>query len=308
MTCKIGYGTWGLGGVDYGSVSEKKAFQLVSYAFQKGINFFDTAPLYGNGQSEKALGKLVSNIKRSSITICTKCGMQPHRGFRMKQNFTKKFIKQDIERSLERLNTDYLDIVLLHSPNTLHDVDDSLDFLDHQKKNGILKNIGISLRSPFDIKSFNYKLIDYFEVNFNLLDQRLLDIDLNKYKNKKFIARTPLNFGFLTNKDLHKNNFEKTDHRRFWSGKQLDNWNLFKKVFYYYVSKYNYKEISEFALKFVLSAPRVEFVIPGMLSKNEINKNLNILIDKKINPIDLKNINRIYKSIENDIFIQKRKR
>ena len=154
----------------------------------------------------------------------------------------------------------------------------------------------------------NYKSIDYFEVNFNLLDQRLLDINPKKYKNKKFIARTPLNFGFLTNKDLNKNNFENTDHRRFWSGRQIDNWNLYKKVFYHYVNKYNYKDISEFALKFVLSTPSIEFVIPGMLSKNEINKNLNILIDKKINSIDLKNINRIYKSIENNIFIQKRKR
>ena len=154
MACKIGYGTWGLGGIDYGSVSEKKAFQLVSYAFQKGINFFDTAPLYGNGQSEKALGKLVSNIQRGSIKICTKCGMQPHRGFKMKQNFSKKFIKQDIERSLERLNTDYLDIVLLHSPNTIHDFNDLIDFLDNQKKKWYYKKHRYFLKITSGYKIF----------------------------------------------------------------------------------------------------------------------------------------------------------
>ena len=113
----IGFGTWGLGGMDYGPIKEKKALNLLNYAYKKRINFFDTAPLYGNGRSETIIGSFLRNKKRKKIIISSKGGMLPHRGFDWQQNFSFSNLLKDLNESLNRLNTDYLDYFLLHSPN-----------------------------------------------------------------------------------------------------------------------------------------------------------------------------------------------
>ena len=141
-----------------------------------------------------------------------------------------------------------------------------------------------------------------------MLDQRLLNIDKKLLNNKKIIARTPLNFGFLASKDYIKSDFTNFDHRKNWSNEQIENWNLYKKVFWFFSNKYKYKEFSHFALKYVISNKIIDFVIPGMLSKEEIHSNVNVALGGKISKDDLIKINKLYNSIENYIFIQKRKR
>ena len=134
MIKKLGYGTWGLGGKDYGPINEQDAYKLLSFAYDKGIKFFDTAPLYGLGQSERALGKLIQRIDRKKIIICSKCGMKPHKGFKMNQDFSENYVANDINKSLERLKTSYLDVVLLHSPEINQDISGALNLLIEYKK------------------------------------------------------------------------------------------------------------------------------------------------------------------------------
>ena len=114
---KLGFGTWGIGGRDYGPISEQKSIKLLKFAIKNKINFFDTAPLYGDGRSEYLIGKVIKNIKRSSIKIATKGGMLPHTGFDHKHNFSIKYLEKEIHCSLKRLNTNYIDYYLLHSPD-----------------------------------------------------------------------------------------------------------------------------------------------------------------------------------------------
>lgn len=309
---RIGYGTWGLGGVDYGPINEKKALNLLNYSYKKGLRFFDTSPLYGYGKSEKLIGKFLKNKVRKKIIICTKCGMLPHSGFKMLQDFSFNKLNMDLIESLGRLDTNYIDILLLHSPDFEKvNVDLALENLNSFKKLKKIKSIGISLRSPnefFLVK--NKKIIDYVEINFNLLDQRALAINffnkLNRYKIKA-ICRTPLSFGFLSDKKIIKSELSKTDHRRFWSNRQFQRWNTFKKFFSHYQTKYEIRNLSLFALKFCLSY-NFDYVIPGMLSELEIRENLSITKSKKITEKDLKDIFKIYNNIEKDIFIQKRTR
>ena len=309
----IGYGTWGLSGLDYGKISSNKSFKLLSYAYKKGINFFDTAPLYGDGRVEKLIGKLVKKIDRKKILICTKCGMLPHKGFKMKQNFKYEKIHNDINKSLKNLNTNYIDILLLHSPkikkNSIHNIILNLEKLIKVRK---VKKIGISLRSPNDIKKIpkkSLKKIDYFEFNFNLLDQRAIKLNLFNFmkKNKiKSICRTPLGFGFLSDKNIIKSKLDDTDHRKNWSNKQINRWNKFKYSFKGVQVKYS-KNLSEFSLLFCKSFS-FDYIIPGILSLTDIDTNLNIFKKKRIKKYDLKKIFNIYNNIENKIYIQKRKR
>lgn len=310
---KIGYGTWGLGGVDYGKISEKQSFDLINFAIKKKINFFDTAPLYGDGRVEKLLGKVLEKHNRKKIMICTKCGMFPHRGFVMKQSFSSQKIKSDFYSSLDKLKTSYIDILLLHSPDIKKiKLDKILSVINELKKNKKLKFFGISLRNPKDIFLIDLKYlkkINYIETNFNLLDQRAYFQNILKHCKKykiKTICRTPLGFGFLTDKKIKKNKLYKHDHRRNWSHEQFKKWEFYKKSFNRIKLKYKIS-LSEFAILFCLSHS-FDYVIPGMLKKREIENNVSLNTKNKINNKDLREIRKIYLEIENQIFVQSRKR
>ena len=120
----IGFGTWGLSGKDYGFISQKKSEKLILKSISCGVNFFDTAPLYGNGKVEKILGKIITRDKklRKKIIICTKFGLLPHKTNKLKHNFKISHIKKELSQSLKNLKTNYIDIYLMHSPN-LENVD-----------------------------------------------------------------------------------------------------------------------------------------------------------------------------------------
>ena len=110
---ELGFGAWQLG-IDSGwsSVSEKESEYMINTALDIGINFFDTAPNYGNGTSETRLGKVLKNVDRSKIVINTKFGRLDN-GI---VDFDSKHIVKSIESSLRRLKTDYVDSVIIHSP------------------------------------------------------------------------------------------------------------------------------------------------------------------------------------------------
>ena len=306
---KLGYGTWGLGGLDYGPITEEKALGLLKHALKKNINFFDTAPLYGNGRAEKIIGKLFNTHDRKKIIISTKAGMLPHKGFDWKQDFSVSNILEDLDNSLHRLNTSYIDIYLLHNPDLkLVDISKIIELSKKLKKLNLIKRFGISLRSPLDFNSIK-KLegIDALEFNFNLLDQRALDIKLLEklFKNNIFsICRTPLCFGFLTDKKLKKKNMSKNDHRKNYPIEQFRRWEEGMNYFRNFLKKDNYLK---FALNFCLSH-KFQYVIPGMMSTNDIDSNLIISKSKKISNLELNNIYKQYKSFDKNFFITNKKK
>jgi aryl-alcohol dehydrogenase-like predicted oxidoreductase len=309
---KLGFGTWGIGGRDYGPISEQKSIKLLKFAIKNKINFFDTAPLYGDGRSEYLIGKVIKNIKRSSIKIATKGGMLPHTGFDHKHNFSIKYLEKEIHCSLKRLNTNYIDYYLLHSPDLKKiNLNKIFLFSKYLKKKKLIKKFGISLRSPNDIfllKKY-YKSVDIFEFNFNLFDQRAIDLNifelLKKFKIKS-ICRTPLCFGFLQSKNIQKKKLSNLDHRKKnWSNSQFKKWNNSKHYFKKFIKKNIYKDISQFALHFCMSY-NFDYVIPGMMKKKDIVFNLESAYLKKISSSELKNIYNLYKFYEKKIFITKK--
>ena len=303
---KLGYGTWGIGGKDYGPLSQNNAINLLNYSILKGINFFDTAPLYGDGNSEKYLGKVIQKYGREKIIISTKRGMLPHEGFDLKQNFNLENLFNDLYASLKRLNTQYIDYYLLHSPDiekiNLVKIFNFFKILRNEK---IIKNFGISLRSPKDILLVNNIDLDVVEFNFNLFDQRGIDVNIFqilKKRNIKSICRTPLCFGFLTDNKITKKQLHESDHRKkFWTQQQFNRWIKAKELFKDFYDKKIYANYSQFALNFCLSHP-FDFVIPGMMSKHDIDVNLHSKSYKKINKEQLNLIYKIYKKNEEIIY------
>ena len=116
---QLGFGCWAIGSdkgnMGYGNVDKNQSIKSLNFAYEKGINFYDTANLYGNGYSEKIIGEVFKN-KRDKVILSTKGGTLPHKTLFMPQDFSEKNLVKSIDLSLKRLKTDYIDLFQLHSP------------------------------------------------------------------------------------------------------------------------------------------------------------------------------------------------
>jgi hypothetical protein len=303
----IGFGTWALGSnkaTGYGKINIREAINTIHKSIEKKINFFDTSNLYGNGYSEEILGKIFYK-RRDNVFIASKGGCLPHKTLYMPQDFSGKALDLSLDGSLKRLKTDYLDLFQLHSPTIEHfEKKNCIDTLIKYKKTGKCKFIGISARTPNDALYFLKKYpIDSLQVNFNLIDQRALDINLFKIAKKKrvsVIVRTPLVFGFLSGKVNYKKIVDKNDIRLLFPKEQLEIWQNSIKLFL----KIKEKNITktQFALKYCLSFSGVTTVIPGMINQKQLIENTNLNIFKKMKNEKLK-IRQIYKN--NNFYFEK---
>lgn len=298
---RIGFGTWGIGGnpensLSYGKTDDKESIRALEYALDNGINFFDTSPLYGFGHSEELLGTAFTS-KRDKVVFATKVG---YKNFNGQIDYSKKYIIESVEDSLRRLKTSYIDIFQLHDVPVSETFmnDELITTLNNLKKDGKIRCIGCSIKSPTEEIDFEKVSLSSIQANFNIIDQRAIDTNLlkNCYENKiSFIARTPLGFGFLTGK-YNKTNFDNTDHRNRFSKEQIDLWsksiNLFKKD----------KELSNIniAIGFCLSFKEICTTIPGMISVKEVQENLKSL---NINYFNNNILNEFYNIYKNNKFI-----
>lgn len=276
---EIGFGTWGLGGdaagsIAYGPVDRAEAVAALVAAEQRGINFFDTADLYGAGRSEEVLREAFGG-RRSSVVIASKAGMLDPAG---NQDFSARHLRHALEGSLRRLGSDYIDLYQLHSPPAaaITQADGPLATLAEFKSDGKVRAIGVSVRSPEDgLTVARRRLADCIQVNFNLLDQRALDSGLFAECARQgigLIARTPLCFGFLTGQYRADQAYAASDHRSRWSDAQREKWASGPKLFAKWRSTTS-ETGAQFALRFCLSFPEVTSTIPGMLTRPHVEEN-----------------------------------
>ena len=277
---EIGFGAWGIGGTPkdaraYGPTDDKVSQQALMKAFDSGITFYDTSPLYGYGHSEELLGATFKDV-RESIIISSKVGFVNFKG---KKNFSPKYIQDSLESSLRRLQTDYIDVFQLHDPpvELLQQDRRIVECLESLKSDGKIRVIGISTKLPEEslivIDKFNFKSV---QVNYNLVDQRALDIDLlNKCTEKGIgvIGRTPLCFGFLTGQYSATDNYDPSDHRSLWSPEQIDRWANAYRLFADELIEEEEQTNAQIALRFCLSYPAISTTIPGMLTEDHVAEN-----------------------------------
>src|ERR1043166_7711162 len=173
---EIGFGTWGLGGnvggaIAYGPTEDAESIRALQHAFDKGVTFYDTADLYGFGHSERLLGEALAD-RRRQIVIATKVGLVDAQGT---QDFGKAHVRQALESSLKRLQTDYVDVLMLHNPppNLLRPDSEPIALLADLCREGACRTWGISVRSPDDgLTAVRQTGCPIIQVNFNLVDQR----------------------------------------------------------------------------------------------------------------------------------------
>lgn len=316
---EIGFGAWGIGGLtegatSYGPTNDNVSRAAIRTALANGINFFDTSNVYGDGHSEELIGEIVNEKRcRGLVVIATKGGLPKHHG---QQDLSCENLRKSLEDSLKRLGTSYVDLYQLHMGDhtdfTQVKLGKAYETLCRLKQEGLIREIGISLKSPGDgliALNMGFKIM---QVNFSMMDQRALDgglLNLAKKKGASLIAKTPFCFGFLTGKitDL---NFDPKDHRSTWNRAQLEKWLEGSKIFQELNAQLNKKNgqnrcLYELALKFCLFPKAVSTVIPGIMTPQEAIENAAASARPELGSLEWEQIVLIYKR-ENEFFVKKR--
>ncbi len=154
VSSRIGLGTWAIGGWMWGGTDEQESIRTIHAALGQGINLIDTAPIYGYGRSEEIVGEaLRQHGRRESIILATKVGIDWVNG-KIERNSTRQRILQELEDSLRRLQTDYVDIYQVHWPDPLVPVEETAATLRELYEQGKIRAIGVSNYSPEEMARF----------------------------------------------------------------------------------------------------------------------------------------------------------
>jgi aryl-alcohol dehydrogenase-like predicted oxidoreductase len=211
----ISFGAWAIGGT-WGPVEDKDSLAALNRATDLGVNFFDTADVYGDGRSERLLARL-RRERREPIHIVTKAGrrLNPH----VAGGYNRENLTAFVERSLKNLDTETLDLVQLHCPPTeVYYTPEVFGILDDLVKQGKIRYYGVSVEKVEEaLKAIEYPGVQSVQMIFNIFRQRPADLFFAEAKRRKvgILARVPLASGLLTGKMTRATAFTADDHRTF---------------------------------------------------------------------------------------------
>lgn len=277
----IGFGAWAIGGNahgnSYGSVDDNESLKALTYAYESGCNFFDTADLYGHGHSESIIGNFLENINRDEVIIATKVGCNFY-GYSLKMSFDEEYINFAIEQSLKRLKTDYIDIYQLHNPPpNLIQSGKIFEIMNTLKKQGKIRYFGICIDESYEaIEAIKWG-IDTVQVMYNILEPEIGD-EIFEYTDKHnigVIAREPLSNGILSGKYDESVYFPFGDIRHAWPTSYLRHRVNSSKVLKRFLRD-DIDTLTKLAIKFVLNNPSVDIVIPGCKTLEQTMENMSI--------------------------------
>lgn len=266
---RLGFGAWPLGNREHGhTMTEEEGIKLIKHAIDAGINYFDTAPNYANGRSEMILGHAIQG-KREQVVINSKFGHDPEYGM----NFEEDAIMPSIHRSLKRLQTSYIDSVLLHNPpmNILKGETNHFKILDSLKHQGMIHGYGVSIDTYDELKAVLEHLnVDVIELLYNIYFQSTRSLlDQVKAKGIALIIKVPLDSGWLTGKYNHESTFSGIRSR--WTEQDiLRRANLTQQV----KKICGTDDIVPYALGFLWSYDAISSVIPGIRTIEQLNDHL----------------------------------
>jgi len=302
---EVSLGTWQVGGKWGDDFSDKNAQRILNTAADAGINFIDTADVYGAGDSEKAVGKFIKN-RSERIYVATKCGRQlnPHVGAAYQPAVLRKFV----EDSLKNMGLDTLDLIQLHCPPTeVYYRPEIFELFDRLKDEGKILNLGISVEKVEEaLKGIEYENVTTVQIIFNVFRQRpaALFFQEAQKKNVGVIVRVPLASGLLTGKFSDTSTFTKGDHRNFnRDGAHFDKGETFSGVDYAtgLSAVQQLKAIfpgvanlAAVALRWILNHEAVSTVIPGASSPQQVLSNLEVEGAFDLTPWQIEAINAVY--------------
>src|SRR5512136_2944263 len=212
---EISFGTWAIGGA-WGDVDDRESVAALHRSLDLGVNFFDTADVYGDGRSERLLAQLRKE-RSEEFYIATKAGrrLDPH----VASGYNRRNLTSFVERSLINLETEALDLLQLHCPPTeVYYMPEVFDVLDDLVKAGKIRYYGVSVEKVEKaLKAIEYPQVQSVQIIFNMFRQRPAELLFEQVKKRKvgILARVPLSSGMLTGKLTPNSRFEPNDHRTY---------------------------------------------------------------------------------------------
>src|SRR5574337_64540 len=221
----VGLGAWAIGGWMWGGTDERKSVEAIQSSIDAGINFIDTAPAYGMGLSEIVVGRAITS-RREQVVVATKCGIVWHtdkgipfvsqNGRTMRRYLGPESIRYEVEQSLNRLNTDHIDLYQTHWQDQTTPIEETMTTLLDLKREGKIRAIGVSNATVDQIEAYRrVGPVDSGQEKYSMLD-RGLEAEYLPYalkNNIAVLAYSPLAFGLLTGKVGPERQFPADDIR-----------------------------------------------------------------------------------------------
>lgn len=302
---EISLGTWQVGGKWGDPFDPANADQILNAAADAGINFIDTADVYSDGESEKAVGRLVRS-RSERIFVATKCGrqLQPH----VADAYQPAALRRFVEDSLRRMQLETLDLVQLHCPPTeVYYRPEIFELFDRLREEGKILHLGVSVEKVEEgLKALEFSNVTTLQLIFNMFRQRPQELLFQEAARREvgLIVRVPLASGLLTGKFSAQTTFSPDDHRNFnRDGAAFDKGETFagvdyttgleavaelKKVFP------DHAELAAQALRWILMFDEVSCVIPGASTPAQILANLRAAALPALSPEQLRGVRAVY--------------
>lgn len=280
---EIGLGAWAIGS-EWGDVSEEDALAAIHTSIEKGINFIDTADVYGDGRSERLVGQALKN-HRDRIYVATKAGR------RLKAQepagYNRENLTAFVERSLKNLDVEALDLLQLHCPPTgVYYLPEVFQILDDLVSAGKLLFYGVSVEKVEEaIKAIEFPAVQSVQIIFNIFRQRPAELFFKLAQERRvgILARVPLASGLLSGKMTASSTFPKNDHRNYnrfgasfdvgetFSGIDFDTGLIAVDRLRPFVPAG--ASMAQFALRWILMHPAVSLAIPGAKNARQAAEN-----------------------------------
>jgi aryl-alcohol dehydrogenase-like predicted oxidoreductase len=281
---QVGFGVWTVSTGWWGEVDDERSVRLLREAFDKGINYFDTADTYGSGKGETLLADAFAGM-REEVVISTKIGYDfynhtARRGQQERpQDWSENFIRFALEQSLKRLGTDYIDFLQLHNTKMDAIEDDRLfELMEEFKEERKIRSYGVALGPRIGwlevgVRAMRERDLAGVQMIYNLLEQdpgRDL-IEAAKGTDTSLVVRVPHSSGMLEGKYTEETTFTKNDHRRH----RPKEWLLdgLKKVEQLaFLTESGDRTLGQAALKFVLAAPEIVSTLPNIYNHEQLDE------------------------------------
>lgn len=300
----ISFGAWAIGAA-WGSVEDADSLAALHRAVDLGVNFFDTADVYGDGRSER----LISQLRRErseEIHVATKAGRRLLK--QTAEGYSRENLTSFVDRSLRNLDVETIDLLQLHCPpNDVYYQPEVFRILDDLVAAGKLRYYGVSVKSPEEgLKAIEYPNVQSVQIIFNMFRHRPASVFFAEAKRRRvgILARVPLASGMLTGKMTRETTFESTDHRQFnRQGASFDVGETFSGVDYE-TGLQAVEELkavcppgwtlTQFALRWILMHDAVTCAIPGAKRPQQVEENCGAADLPPLSNAAMETVRRIY--------------
>lgn len=279
----ISFGSWAIGSA-WGRVDDHESMDALRQAVDLGVNFFDTADVYGDGRSERLLAQL-KHERREQIHIATKAGrrLNPH----VAGGYNRANLTAFVEDSLKNLDSDIIDLLQLHCPpNDVYYMPEVFSVLDDLVQQGKIRYFGVSVEKVEEaLKALEYPGVQSIQIIFNIFRQRPADMFFARAQERKvgILVRVPLSSGMLTGKMKPNSKFSSDDHRQFnRHGEAFDRGETFSGVDFEFGLRIVEQlrtlvpagwTLTEFALRWILMFEAITCAIPGAKYSAQVEEN-----------------------------------